>query len=341
MRKKIKAETPSLWERVTKQISWAFYSLKVKIAQKMPASKKKKSARLGQKRLKDGIFVYLMLLLPLVQFSIFYIGVNFNSILMTFQRFDENTYVFDFSYNFKLLWNEFILQPVFGVVIKNSLVSFAVVQLMSPLILFATYFIYKKFVGYRFFKIMLFLPTIISAVITVTVYKKVCEIAIPKLWELMFGVNIRGLLSNPETRFGAVMFFYLWLSFGSLMLMYLGAMNGISDSISEAAKLDGATSIQEFVYVVFPMIYPTFSTLFYTSVATIFTNQINLYSLWGAEANSSLWTFGYYMYREVTNAGQADYPRLAALGVLMTLVAAPLTFFFKWLLARLGPRVDR
>lgn len=123
-------------------------------------------------------------------------------------------------------------------------------------------------------------------------------------------------------------------------LMYLGAMNGISDSISEAARLDGASNIQEFVYIVFPMIYPTFSTLFYTSVATIFTNQINLYSLWGASAPSSTWTFGYYLYKEVAQAGEARYPSLAALGVLMTVVAAPLTFFFKWLLRRVGPKVD-
>lgn len=339
MRKKVKTEAPTLWQRALNKIGWAFYSLKVKIAEKCPR-KNKKSAKLGQKRLKDGIFVYLMLFLPLVQFSIFYIGVNVNSLLMTFQRYDDNGYVFDFTYNFELLWSQFIVKQVFGLIVKNSLISFFVVQLMSPLILFATYFIYKKFVGYRFFKIMLFLPTIISAVITVTVYKKVCEIAIPKLWEGLFHVTIGGLLSNPETRFGAVMFFYLWLSFGSLMLMYLGAMNGISDSISEAAKLDGATSIQEFFYIVFPMIYPTFSTLFYTSIATIFTNQINLYSLWGTSADPSIWTFGYYLYREVQQATLADYPRLATLGVLMTLFAAPLTFFFKWLLGRIGPKVD-
>ena len=211
---------------------------------------------------------------------------------------------------------------------------------MSPLILFATYFIYRKFVGYRFFKIMLFLPTIISIVITVTIYKKVCDVAIPAIWSNLFHKSIRGLLSNPDTRYGAVMFFYLWLSFGSLMLMYLGAMNGISDSISEAARLDGASNIQEFIYIVFPMIYPTFSTLFYTSVATIFTNQINLYSLWGISAPPAVMTFGYYLYREVSMAGEARYPGLATLGVMMTLVAAPLTFFFKWLLQKLGPKVN-
>ena len=281
-----------------------------------------------------------MLLLPLIQFGIFYIGVNINSILMTFQRYGDGEYQWAGFYNFEFVWKDFISQDIFGSVVKNSVLSFVIVQFMSPLILFATYFIYRKFVGYRFFKIMLFLPTIISIVITVTIYKKVCDVAIPAIWSNLFHKSIRGLLSNPDTRYGAVMFFYLWLSFGSLMLMYLGAMNGISDSISEAARLDGASNIQEFIYIVFPMIYPTFSTLFYTSVATIFTNQINLYSLWGTSAPPAVMTFGYYLYREVSMAEEVRYPGLATLGVMMTLVAAPLTFFFKWLLQKLGPKVN-
>ena len=39
-------------------------------------------------------------------------------------------------------------------------------------------------------------------------------------------------------------------------------------------------------------------------------------------------------------AAEVRYPSLAALGIMMTFVAAPLTFFFKWLLRRVGPKVD-
>lgn len=338
MQKRTKSEKPTLFEKAVNSLGWAWYSLKLKVSSLFP--KREKIAKLGAKRRKDAFFVYGMLLLPLIQFGIFYIGVNINSILMTFQRYVDGEYQWAGFYNFEFVWKDFISQDIFGSVVKNSVLSFVIVQLMSPLILFATYFIYRKFVGYRFFKIMLFLPTIISIVITVTIYKKVCDVAIPAIWSNLFHKSIRGLLSNPDTRYGAVMFFYLWLSFGSLMLMYLGAMNGISDSISEAARLDGASNIQEFIYIVFPMIYPTFSTLFYTSVATIFTNQINLYSLWGISAPPAVMTFGYYLYREVSMAGEARYPGLATLGVMMTLVAAPLTFFFKWLLQKLGPKVN-
>ena len=341
MSKKIKKEGPAFLGKAFNKIGWAFYSLRVAISYKSPEKKaKQKPAKYGHKRIKDGLFVYAVLLLPIIQFCIFYIGVNLNSILMTFQRYDESGYVWAGFYNFELVWNNFVKTAIFGTVLKNSLLSFVVVQLMSPIVLFFTFFIYKKFVGYKFFKVILFLPTIISSVILVTIFKKVCDVAIPSIVKALTDKSITGLLSNPDTKFGAIMFFYLWLSFGSLMLMYLGAMNGISDSVSEAAKLDGANNVQEFFYVVFPMIYPTFSTLFYTSVATIFTNQINLYSLWGTEADSAVWTFGYYLYKEVVQATSSNYPYLATLGILMTFIAAPLTFFCKWLLTKIGPSVE-
>lgn len=338
MLKKNKREDMTLYERIKNRLGWMLYSVKVAVASKFPA--KQRQTKLTHKRLKDGIFVYLILLVPVIQFCIFYIGVNLNSILMTFQRYDGSQYVWAGFENFELVWDNFVNMPVFDVVVKNSLLAFLMVQLMSPIVLFFTFFIYKKFFGYRFFKIVLFLPTIISTVITIAVYKQFCEVAIPYVWKLCFHEEIRGLLSSPDTRFFSVMFYCMWLSFGTLMLMYLGAMNGISESVVEAARLDGATDLQEFWYITFPMIYPTFSTMFYTSVATIFTNQINLFSLWGTGADSSVWTFGYYLYKEITQASRANYPYLATIGLLMTVIAAPLTFFFKWALTKVGPSVE-
>lgn len=196
MSKKIKTEKTTLFEKLKKKLGWSWYSLKVAIASKLP--KRKKQTRLTHKRLKDGIFVHLILLLPIIQFCIFYIGVNLNSILMTFQTYDGSAYVWSGMSNFRLVYDQFIKMSVFGVTVKNSILSFVLIQLMSPVVLFFTFFIYRKFPGYRFFKIALFLPTIISSVIMVTVYKQFCEVAIPYLFKTLLNKEIHGLLSSPE-----------------------------------------------------------------------------------------------------------------------------------------------
>ena len=66
--------------------------------------------------------------------------------------------------------------------------------------------------------------------------------------------------------------------------MYSNAMSGIPQEIVESAHLDGATGINEFWKITLPMVYPTLSTFLITGVAGLFTNQINLYSLYDVSA---------------------------------------------------------
>jgi hypothetical protein len=47
--------------------------------------------RIHNKRKQDLIFYIVMLAYPVLQFAIFYVGVNFNSILMAFQYFSGST----------------------------------------------------------------------------------------------------------------------------------------------------------------------------------------------------------------------------------------------------------
>ena len=112
MRKRTKSEKPTLFGKAVNSLGWAWYSLKLKVSSLFP--KREKIAKLGVKRRKDAFFVYGMLLLPLIQFGIFYIGVNINSILMTFQRYVDGEYQWAGFYNFEFIWKDFISQDIFG-----------------------------------------------------------------------------------------------------------------------------------------------------------------------------------------------------------------------------------
>ena len=70
---------------------------------------------------------------------------------------------------------------------------------------------------------------------------------------------------------------------------------------------------------------------------------MNLYVLFdGSGADWSLQTFGYYLYKETNVVGDslAEYPHLAAFGLLLTFVAIPLTLGARWLLSKCGPSVE-
>ena len=301
-----------------------------------------KKAFFANKKTQDFIFCLLIFLIPMVQFAIFYLGVNINSFVMAFQKYEVDpvtnlgSYVSNGFNNFKTMFFEIQNDGVFGYALKNSLLAFVMVTLVG--ITFALVFslyIFKKMPGSGIFRVLLFAPSILSAVVTVTMYRFFVEDAVPVIFNME-----QGLLGNPSTKMGTIIFFNIWIGFGTQILMYSGAMNGIDPSITEAAKLDGANPFVEFFHIILPLIFPTIQTFLVTGVAGLFVNQINLVAFEGLSAEGQYMTIGYYLFKDTEAATQYRYPILAAYGISLTLIAAPLTLLVRWALEKFGPSVD-
>ncbi len=302
---------------------------------------KRAKNRVGERNRK--VFYALLLAFPVLQFIIFYVCVNLNSILLAFKVYDYDTGAYSFAgfSNFTFVFNQFGT-VIFQSAIKNSLILYVfTLGIGVTLALLFSYYIHKRFPGHSVFKVILFLPSVISAVAMVLTFKYFTERAIPAAWESLFDKEIEGLLANPNTTKGTLIFYTLWAGFGTQILMYIGAMNNVSDSVKEAAQLDGAGALREFFYIIIPSIYPTIVTFIVVGVAGIFTHQMNLYSFYGTSAAAELYTFGYYLYVHTKVAtSYADFPELSALGIVLTVVAVAMTMTVKYLLEKFGPSTD-
>lgn len=275
---------------------------------------------------------------PVIQFIVFYVFVNVNSILLSFRNFDiQSGYSFAGIDNFKRVFSEIATQPFLKTAFKNTFLIFGISIVSMFAMLIVSYYLYKKQLFSGIFKVMLFLPSIIPGIALVICYKYFVEVGVPKIWEEVFNISIQGLLSNPDTKLITILFFNVWFGVGSSFLLYSGAMSGISDSIIEAATLDGVTAMQEFRYIVFPMIFPTFATFFITSFATLFTNQMSVFSFSGAQADYSVYTIGYYLYKSVQTATMDQYPYLSAFGLVLTVIIIPICLLTKKALDKFGP----
>lgn len=275
-----------------------------------------------------------------IQFLIFYVYVNFNSILLSIREMNYYTQNWDFvgMKNFSKVLADFSSLAYMRDALKNTFIVFGIHLITMFLPIFFAYYLFKKYPLHGVFKVFLFLPSVISSVVLVLCYKYFVEVAIPNLWELLFDAEIKGLLSNPNTKWGTLIFYSVWIGMGSSFLLYLGAISGISESVFEAAKLDGVNVIQEFVFIVFPMIYPTFTTFMITGFATMFTNQLNIYTFYGDKAEYAIYTMGYLLYAKVRTVSISEYPYYAALGLILTAIVMPLCFGTKWLMAKVGPK---
>lgn len=297
----------------------------------------KKQARAA--KWKSYVFPTVMLAYPVVQVLIFYFGVNINSLLLAFKLYDDaGGYTWAGFENFRTVFYELFHDPTFSAGIRNSLITLAVsVFITTPLSTLFSYYVYKRYRGAEFFKVMLVLPMITSTLVMVLTFTGFVDRFLPQFMEKHFGVNMVNLVSNTNTQLYVLLFYAVLVGFGSSSLLYLGAMNGISPEMIEAGKMDGVTPFREFIHLVVPSIYGTFGTLIIVAVAGVFTNQLNLYSFFGTGAQPQNSTIGYYLYTQTQAASVAGYPRLATMGIIFTLIVAPVTLLVRYIINKFDP----
>ena len=127
----------------------------------------------SSKKLRDYIFIIVMLAYPVLQFLVTWIFVNFNSLMHAFQIGKiDGTYEFAWFYQFERFFDDLLHSsnstgiPFLNdtsVIIFNSL-GFAVITIFIslPLSLLFSYFLQKKMLFANIFRAIFFLPNIIS-----------------------------------------------------------------------------------------------------------------------------------------------------------------------------------
>ena len=73
----------------------------------------------------------------------------------------------------------------------------------------------------------------------------------------VFSLSIWDWLAGPSVGMCVVIILCIWTTSGTFMLMFLAALQGISEDVEEATELDGATPWQRFRLVTLPMLRPT------------------------------------------------------------------------------------
>lgn len=290
-----------------------------------------------------------MIALPVLQFCLFYIYVNFNSIIMAFKTYKVNIDGLGYTTSFAG-WDNFAFAFDFlknsGKMLGNTMILFAcnIVIVLGFSMIFS-YYIAKRYFLADFFRVVLYIPHIVSSVVFVILYKYITTDVYMALSEKLFGVATQGLLDGTEkAQFVTVLIYNVWIGFGVQVMLFSNAMSAIDTSIVEAAQLDGVGVVQEFIHITVPSVFPTFVTFFLVNMAGLFTNQMELFTFFANTGKNQFDTIGFYLYRKASTSElygtEVTFPQLAALGVVLTLILAPITILVRKLLNKYGPGVD-
>jgi multiple sugar transport system permease protein len=148
------------------------------------------------------------------------------------------------------------------------------------------------------------------------------------LWQVLF--NQRGLMNTILTRtgaepldfmgssavFGVLVFTYLWKNSGYNMVLWLAGLDGISDSLYEAAHVDGANAWQRFRWITLPGLIPTVGLVAILSLLNSFKVFREAFLVAGAYPHDSI-----YMLQHLFNNWfqNLDISRLAAAAAMLAL----------------------
>ena len=312
-----------------------------------------KNTIISAKRTKLLVYISLIIL-PLIQFLIFYVIVNANSFALSFKDYSyvvndngdtvlQTTFVgFKNIINiYKMLLND----EMFSEIVGNSIFFYFITTLSGTVLsLFYSYYIYKKRFASEFFKTMLFLPGIVSTMSITIMYKFFCEKGVPIIALKLFNLENVNFSASFESQFIYVAVFNFFISSGGHLLIYCGTFAGVSDAIVEAAEIDGANEFQEFRFVLLPTIFPTIALFVITGLLVIFTGTAQFFNFFGQDAIKEHWTFGYYLFVQNLQISQSSdftqYPFLASFGLALTFIAIPLIFTLRALFNKFGPSAD-
>jgi multiple sugar transport system permease protein len=162
-----------------------------------------------------------------------------------------------------------------------------------------------------------FLPVVVSSVATAVISAWLFNDNYGVVNELLKRVGFGPVawLSTPQWALPSIILTTLWTRIGFCMVVYLAALQSISPSYYEAARIDGATRLQLFRYVTWPQLRPTTFLLLILNVIHSFQVFDLIYVMTGGGPGFSTTMIVQYLYQQAFAASEMGYA--SAMGMVL------------------------
>ena len=293
------------------------------------------------KKINRTLFIAGMLIVPILNFIVFWLGVNFNSVLLAFKGIKDGTEYWTLN-NFKTLYQEFFVysDSNMRLFFKNTMIFFSIGTFVTtPVSLLLSFFLYKRIFGYKFYRVMFFLPSIMSAVVVSSLFKYLLGASGPigAIYKFINGVEYApAFLSETEYALKCLIIYGLWTGIAGNFILYCGAMNRIPIEVMESARMEGSNCWIELIRIVIPMIWPTLSTTLIFMVVGIFSSSGNILLL--THGVTSTYTLAYWIFDQVKTFQSYYVP--SALGLVFTFIGFPIVLIVRFLLNKVYADVE-
>lgn len=270
----------------------------------------------------QGRFVFCCIAPAAILVTLFIFIPTFNVFRMSLYRMGGITNKKEFVgfNNFKsLIGDENFLQAM-----QNTIAIIVLVTLFTIFfaILFGAILHRGKFKGKNFFRVIFYIPNILSIVVIAGIFGAIYNPSTGLLNTFLRAIGLDALahqwMGDQKIVLYSIIFALVWQAIGYYMVMYMASMAAIPEDLYEAASLDGATELQMFFQVTLPLIWSnirTTLTFYIISTINLSFQFVQIMSDGGPNGHSEV--FLNYMYKQAYGAGVYGYGM--AIGVVVFL----------------------
>lgn len=271
---------------------------------------------------------YLFLLPAGIVLLIFFFIPFFQTIDLSFLNYSNNIY----NPSFAGLENyvQILHNPIFYKVMWNTLLYLVVaVPILAIIPLFLAILINQKIKGITLYKILIYLPVIVSIVVAAIAFKWLyAQQGILNYILNVMHINSIGWLTDPKYAIYSVIIVTIWKGIGYYMMIYLAALMSVPKELYEACDIDGANFLTKHLTVTVPHIMPTIALV--TTISSISAMKIfaEIYVMTKGGPLNSTKTIVYYIYEKAFENLDLGYASAMAVILLIIVMAFSLVNIF-------------
>ncbi|MEE3348611.1 MAG: sugar ABC transporter permease [Candidatus Gastranaerophilaceae bacterium] len=271
---------------------------------------------------------YLFLLPAAVILLVFFFIPFFQTVYLSFFDYSSSIYAPSLSGldNYIKLFHS----PIFYKVMWNTfLYLFIAVPILAVVPLFIAILINQKIRGVTLYKILIYLPVIVSIVVAAIAFKWLyADQGILNFIVTKLGFAPVGWLTDPNWALLSVIIVTIWKGIGYYMIIYLAALMSVPKELYEACDIDGAGFLRKHLTVTVPHIMPTIALV--TTISAISAMKVfaEIYVMTkGGPLNSSK-TIVYYIYERAFENLDLGYASAMAVVLLVIVMIFSLINIF-------------
>ena len=195
---------------------------------------------------------------------------------------------------------------------QNTVLLIVLVTIVtfSLALIFAAILTREKIKGQNFFRIIFYIPNILSVVVISAIFSAIYRPEVGLLnsfLNLFRGEEIQWLGSSKVVMYSLVIAM-IWQAIGYYMVMYMASMANVSESIYESASLEGAGKIKQFFSLTLPLVWTNIrTTLTFFIISTINMSFLFVKAMTQGNPNGSSNVFLSYMYLEAYTNSSYGY----------------------------------